>query len=216
MTTLKKYQNKESIFSDVWNTDEYGILLYSYDISVEALLNAYANGVFPWPYDDESIPWFAPDERGILEFEKLHISKRLQRHFKKNEFEFRINTNFKKVIKNCATVTRKGQSGTWITDKLLEVYTELNKEGFAISFETYYNNELVGGMYGVLIDNYFAGESMFALKSNASKFALVNACDFFRRKGMEWIDIQTITPLLQSFGATEISKLRFMQKLKSL
>ncbi len=111
---------------------------------------------------------------------------------------------------------RNNQEGTWITNQIIDTYIKLNKLGYAVSFETYSNDLLVGGMYGVSIGEYFAGESMFFKESNASKFALINACEYFKSKGLKWIDIQMITPLTESFGGKEISRNKFMDKLRNL
>ncbi len=211
-----QYQTSEFLFPDVSLANKDGILCISYDISVEMLLNAYSHGIFPWPIDDSLIPWSAPKQRGILNIDSMHISKRLLRHFKKSKFQFRVNTNFEDVIVNCAKATRKSQTGTWITNNMIEAYIQLHKVGYAVSFETYSNNLLVGGMYGVFIGKYFAGESMFFKESNASKFAFVNACKYLKSQGLKWIDIQMVTPLTKAFGGIEINRDEFMKKLQKL
>ena len=195
---------------------ESGLLAVGGDLEIGSLELAYKSGIFPWPVGrDESVLWFAPARRAILDFPQFKIPKRLQRDFKSCNFFFRVNTNFEAVIKNCAaSKTRKKQPGTWITDAMIKAYINFYNAGFVKSFETYnQKNELVGGLYGVHIGNYFAGESMFFKASNASKFALVRAIEYLQQLRLEWIDIQMLTPLLESFGAFEIPRAQFMQKL---
>ncbi len=211
-----EYNNSSFSFPDISLVNEDDILCCSYDISVDMLLNAYSNGIFPWPCDNTIIPWCTPKQRGILELDKLHISKRLLRHFKKYKFTFKINNNFEEVIINCANSARTNQSGTWITKNMINAYIQLYKAGYAMSFETYSNNLLVGGMYGVSIGEYFAGESMFFKETNASKFAFINACNYFKSKGLKWIDIQMVTPLTETFGGKEIHRDEFMKKLRKI
>ena len=145
---------------------------------------AYRSGIFPWPHREGEILWFAPPQRGILEFADLHIPRRLQRHLKKTPFTFRMNSNFEAVIHHCAASKNRGKGqGTWITRQMLNAYISFHAAGFAQSFEAYNENgKLVGGMYGVRIDNYFAGESMFYFETNASKFVLFKAIEHFKEK----------------------------------
>lgn len=196
--------------------DESGVLAIGGDLEVETLKLAYTNGIFPWPIEGEPIYWFAPPQRAILEFDEMHISERLQRYWKNAGFSFRVDANFEAVIHACArSKTRKGQRGTWITPDLISAYIEFHGCGYAHSFEAYNGkDELVGGMYGVLINNFFAGESMFYKQPNASKFALIEATRYLSKLGLTWMDVQTLTPLLQRFGAKEIPRAEFMRKLK--
>lgn len=194
---------------------ESGLLAVGGDLEVESLELAYRSGIFPWPHREGEILWFAPPQRGILEFKDLHIPRRLQRHLKKAAFTFRMNTNFESVIHQCAASRHRGPGqGTWITRQMLDAYIAFHAAGFAKSFEAYNESgKLVGGMYGVQIDRYFAGESMFYLETNASKFALLKAIEHFQENGLTWMDIQMETPLLKTFGAREISRDAFMEKL---
>jgi len=194
-----------------------GLLAYGGDLEAGSLELAYRNGIFPWPSNDrEPILWFAPEPRAVLFFDKLHVPARLLRYLKTAEFEFRVNENFEEVIRACAaSKTRKHERGTWITRKMVEAYCEFYEKGFAVSFETYNaSGRLVGGMYGVLIGNYFAGENMFYNETNASKFALLKGLEYLQRLSLNWIDIQMLTPLLQRFGAEEIPRKEFMKKLR--
>ncbi len=194
---------------------ETGLLAFGGDLTVDSLELAYRSGVFPWPTENQPILWFAPPERAIIEFAEFKISKRLERSLNKPQFTFRVNSNFAKVIKNCANLTnRKNQQGTWITDEMSCAYIEFHKTGFAHSFEVLNkNNKLVGGLYGVLINKYFAGESMFYNETNASKFALIQTVQYLKTLEISWMDVQILNPFLATFGAKEISRDLFMQKL---
>ncbi len=195
---------------------ESGMLAFGGDLEVASLELAYRSGIFPWPSsENEPILWFAPPRRAILEFDSLHIPKRLVRALKKDLFTFKVNNNFQQVITACANnQNRKNQSGTWITSSMISAYINFHNAGFAHCFETYNaGGKLVGGMYGVLIGKYFAGESMFYLENNASKFTLLNAASHLKNLGLTWMDIQMLTPLLTSFGAVEVPRPIFMKKL---
>lgn len=197
--------------------DNSGLLAVGGDLEVRSLELAYRSGIFPWPVkESEPILWFAPTKRAILNFTNFRIPRRLQRELKKANFSFHFNTSFEAVIKACATSkNRPRRQGTWITHEMISAYIEFHKAGFAQSFETFDSeNQLVGGLYGVLIGKYFAGESMFYKQTNASKFALIQTVQHLRKLGLTWMDVQMLTPLLASFGATEIPRERFMQMLK--
>ncbi len=197
--------------------DESGLLAVGGDLEIASLELAYRNGIFPWPVSEhDPILWFAPPERAILEFDKLRIPRRLKRELKKVRFELRINTCFAEVIKACARSTnRRGQPGTWLTADMIDAFIRFHEVGMAHSFETFdEHGKLVGGMYGVKIGRYFAGESMFYIKTNASKFALLQAVSHLKQRGSTWMDVQVMTPLLASFGAIDIPRDLFMQRLK--
>lgn len=197
--------------------EESGLLAVGGDLEVGSLELAYRSGIFPWPIEGHPIYWFAPARRAIIEFSEFRIPKRLQRTLKKSPFRFEINSRFEEVIRACAEVkNRKGQNGTWITREMIGRYVAFHKAGFAQSFETLDTaGELVGGMYGVRIDNYFAGESMFYRQSNASKFALVEAVNHLQAEGLTWMDVQVLSPYLETFGAREIPRSQFMAKLRN-
>lgn len=205
-------------FPPVELADPSGLLAIGGGLNVETLKLAYESGIFPWPCSEEDpILWFAPPKRAILEFDNLHIPRRLEKELKKSDFQLRIDTCFEQVIKACAqSPHRKGQTGTWITPQMTEAYLVFHYAGYAHSFETF-NREgkLVGGLYGVWIENFFAGESMFYRESNASKFALLQTVMHLQSQGITWMDIQMLTPLLKSFGAREIGRDEFMRKLQA-
>lgn len=195
---------------------ESGLLAIGGDLEVETLRLAYSNGIFPWPVEGQPLLWFAPAIRPILEFDKLRIPRRFARSLKHHPFEFGVNSNFSGVIRACATSKNRGPGkGTWITRDMQKAYIALHQAGNADSFESYnQKGQLVGGMYGVRIGKFFAGESMFYIESDASKYALVKAVEYLGRLGIGWLDIQMMTPLLESFGAREISRDEFMRRLR--
>lgn len=188
-----------------------GIVALGGPLTTTNLLRAYCSGIFPWPIDEYILPWCCPDERGILEFNELHIPRRLART--RHQFHFTIDRAFPQVITHCATVKRRHESGTWITDEMIRAYCELHRQGHAHSVEVWEGAELVGGIYGVDGCGSFSGESMFALRSNASKFALLFLIEHLKERGLDWIDIQMVTPVLESLGAKTITRADFLKKL---
>ncbi len=193
---------------------EDGLLAMGGDVSVDRLLLAYRNGIFPW-YDDESIPlWWSPDPRFVLFPERLKVSKSMLQVFKKGDFSFRTNTHFAEVIGACKSLQRKGQDGTWITDELEASFIQLHKMGIAHSAETWMDNELVGGLYGIRMGPFFFGESMFSKVSNASKFAFISYVQQLQKERVILIDCQVHTDHLESLGAEMISREHFIQLLK--
>ncbi|MDA0986984.1 MAG: leucyl/phenylalanyl-tRNA--protein transferase [Bacteroidetes bacterium] len=165
------------------------------------LLNAYKIGLFPMADRNGKINWFEPKARAILPFENLKISRSLKAKIKKNIYEVTIDKSFKDVVQNCAS-----RNETWISDEIIESYQNLFKLGFAHSIETRFNNELVGGLYGVSIGGAFYGESMFSKLTDASKIALVKLVEHLTLKKFILLDCQFITPHLKSLGAIEITK----------
>jgi len=200
-------------FPDPQLAIESGLLAVGGDLSIERLLQAYSQGIFPWYSDEDPILWWSPDPRMVLFPEKMKISKSLKQTLKKKEYEIKFDTNFKGVIENCSKTLRKDQDGTWITKQMKDAYLKLHKLGYAHSVETYYNGKLVGGLYGLSLGMAFFGESMFYKEKDASKIALyflvqkINECDF------HFIDTQVETPHLKSLGAINISRKEFLSML---
>jgi len=189
-----------------------GLLAMGGDVTVERLLLAYRNGIFPWY--DEGIPlWWSPDPRFVLLPEQLKISKSMRQVFKKGDFDFRINTHFADVIGACKSLQRKGQDGTWITDELESSFIQLHKMGVAHSAEAWLNDKLVGGLYGIRMGPFFFGESMFSKESNASKFAFISYVQQLQKEGVILIDCQVHTDHLESLGAEMIPREQFIQLL---
>jgi len=190
-----------------------GLLAAGGDLSVDRLLLAYSNGIFPWYNEDEIPLWWSPDPRFVLFPDELKVSKSMRQLFKKNVFEFRVNTAFTDVVQNCSRVKRKGENGTWINSEIIAAYTALHSLGYAHSAEAWWGGELAGGLYGVLLGNVFFGESMFSLKDNASKYAFICWVQVLREQGIRLIDCQVYTPHLESLGARMITRAEFVQML---
>jgi leucyl/phenylalanyl-tRNA--protein transferase len=202
-------------FPPLETADSDGLLAIGGDLEMDSLKKAYSQGIFPWPTDPYPLLWFAPPKRTILEFSELKIPKRLQRELKKMKFHFEVDMNFSRVIGACAEGITRDSDGTWITPAIQEAFIRFHEMGYAHSFECYNEeNQLVGGMYGVSIGQMFAGESMFYWESGASKATFLYACDFLKNRGATWLDCQTMSPLVKSFGAKEISRGEFMKRLK--
>lgn len=194
--------------------DEDGLLAIGGDLKVERLLCAYQNGIFPWYNEDEPILWYSPDPRFVLFPEELKIHKSMLPVLKSTRFSFTRNRAFTRVIRACKETRRAGQDGTWITDEMEQAYIRLYEMGHAYSAECWQANQLVGGLYGVRVGQVFCGESMFSLKSNASKFAFINMVQTLMAEGVTLIDCQVYTDHLASLGARLIARDKFVQYLK--
>ena len=192
---------------------EEGLLAYGGDLNPLRLLKAYESGIFPWFSEDDPILWWSPNPRLVLYPDEFKESKSLRRVIRNKGFEIRFDTNFEAVISHCAEVPRQGQSGTWLIEEMKEAYIELHQMGFAHSVETYYQGELVGGLYGVSMGKAFFGESMFSLMSNASKVALKILSNIFVEKGYDFIDCQVETSHLMNLGARLIHRDEFLDAL---
>jgi leucyl/phenylalanyl-tRNA--protein transferase len=199
-----------------------GLIGLGGDLEPETLLTAYRRGIFPWPMENFPLAWFCPDERAILDFSRIHIPRRLariQRQIQQKQIplELRINRAFEEVIRNCADIPRQGQAGTWITPEMTDAYLQLHQLGYALSAETWEDGQLVGGIYGVWIDGAFSGESMFHLRPNASKLALLHLVEHLKTHGLSWglnwMDIQVMTPHMEKLGAHTLSRAEFLKKL---
>lgn len=203
-------------FPPVDEADEEGLLLIGGAVTPTRVIEAYAKGIFPW-YNDDSLPlWWSPDPRFVLFPAELHVSRSMQKLLSKNVFTFRTNTAFEKVINACAEVERKDQDGTWITDEIKAVYLQLHRDGYAHSAETWKDDELVGGMYGIRLGNVFFGESMFSKTSNASKFAFINYVRQVNKEDVSLIDCQVYTEHVETLGASLIERKEYLQLLKKL
>ena len=184
-------------------------------LSKDLIIRGYKKGIFPMSEssDDPFIFWVSPEKRGIIEVDEFIVPKSLKKFIRKKKYSVKVNTNFSKVIKLCAKITKKREE-TWINNQIIENYIKLHKEGFASSFECYYNDELVGGLYGVKIGRIFFGESMFSIKDNASKVALVHLVAYLKQGQFKFIDTQFITSHLRQFGAKEVPKNKYINLLK--
>ena len=203
-------------FPDTLPVNESGLIAVGGNLSFGTLLDAYKKGIFPWYNPGEIIQWFSPDPRFVLFPQKIKISHSMRNVFNKRLFSFTIDKAFPAVIQNCRKIKRAPGNGTWISDDIELAYNNLFQKGFAHSAEAWQNNELAGGLYGVLIGKVFFGESMFANKSNASKFAFINWVNLLQKNGIELIDCQIHTRHLESLGAEFISRKEFKKLLHKL
>ena len=203
-------------FPPVTEALDDGLLAVGGDLSVERLLLAYNSGIFPWYAEDEPPMWWSPDPRFVLFPDELKVSKSMKQVLKRNTFQFKMNTVFEQVINNCRMVFRAGQGGTWIGDDVVAAYTQLHKLGYAHSAEAWQDGELVGGLYGIWLGNAFFGESMFAHRSNASKFAFINMVELLQSRGVQLIDCQVYTEHLESLGAVMIDRNTFIKLINEL
>ena len=206
---------QELIFPPVNLAEPDGLLAMGGDLSTERLLLAYKSGIFPW-YEGDVPLWWCPDPRFVLFPEKLKVSKTMRQLIKKETFRFSVNTNFRSVIRECKTSSRKNQHGTWITDEVEEAYCLLHEKGYAHSAEAWVGDDLAGGLYGIRMGKVFFGESMFSHQSNASKLAFIRYVRLLQQEGIELIDCQVHTAHLESLGAEMIPREIFMKKLESL
>lgn len=198
-----------------------GLIAIGGDLSTIRLLSAYKQGIFPWYNAGEPIMWWSPNPRMVLFPDELKTSSSLKKTLKKNPFEVRFNTAFRQVISACSLSPRGEQAGanqsnTWISDEMINAYCELHNLGYAISAESWLNNKLVGGCYGIKIGHMFYGESMFHTQTDASKVAFVHLVNQLKNERVGMIDCQMKTPLLASFGGCEIEREEFMQNLLKL
>ncbi|NCG04921.1 MAG: leucyl/phenylalanyl-tRNA--protein transferase [Bacteroidetes bacterium] len=190
-----------------------GIVAVGGDLRPERVLLAYRSGIFPWFEQDEFLIWWSPDPRMVLFPDELRISKSMRSLLRKHPYEITFNKAFNQVVQSCAGVKRFGQTGTWITPGLMEVYGVLHEQGHAHSVEVWDGAKLVGGLYGIDIGDVFCGESMFSKASNSSKLALIYLTRELKKNKYRLIDCQVPTAHLASMGAAPISRKEFLSYL---
>lgn len=183
-----------------------GLLAVGGDLKPERLLAAYRLGIFPWYNEGEIIQWWCPNPRFVLYPDELKVSRSMQTVLNNGTCRFTVNRAFEAVIQNCKNITRPGQGGTWIQNEVVQAYTQLHQQGYAVSAEAWKDGELAGGLYGIRMGNVFFGESMFSKKSNASKFAFINYVQQLKSEGVVLIDCQVYTQHLESLGARMIGR----------
>ena len=193
-----------------------GLLCAGGDLSPQRLLLAYRQGIFPWYCPGEPILWWSPDPRMVLIPSKLKLSRSLRRTLRAGRYQIRLDSDFQAVIHACATTPRDGQAGTWITAEMQAAYCTLHELGYAHSVETWMDNKLLGGLYGMAIGRMFYGESMFSHATDASKLALAHLTGYLASKEFGLIDCQMNTPHLASLGAYEIPRSEFIEQLHGL
>ncbi len=190
-----------------------GLLAAGGDLNPDRLLYAYRRGVFPWFDSGQPILWWSPDPRCVIRPDSFHVARRLRRSIRNSDLDLSFNKAFSAVIEACAA-DRVGQEGTWITDEMIEAYSSLHARGWAHSVEVWRDDELIGGLYGLVIGKAFFGESMFSQASNASKIAMWGLCDLLVQQEFKILDCQVVSPHLTSLGATLMPRAEFGALLK--
>jgi leucyl/phenylalanyl-tRNA--protein transferase len=194
--------------------DKDGLVAVGGDLTPERLLLAYEYGIFPWFGDDSPILWWSPDPRMVLFPEELKISKSLSQSIRRKNFDIRFDEDFRAVITMCSKVGRRHEDGTWIVPEILDAYCRLHEMGYAHSVETYSDNRLVGGLYGISLGRAFFGESMFYIERDASKVALVSLVRRLTELGFHFIDAQQETSHLATLGARPVNREVFFGMLR--
>ena len=209
--------DNEIWFPDPRNGDSDGCFAFGGDLSIDRLILAYSHGIFPWfAFRKSPILWFCPMERFVIFPEKIHISHSMRTLINKGTYSITLNNDFKGVIENCSRANNRfAKPGAWLGKKMIEAYTELYNQGFAASIEVYEGDELVGGLYGVNIGKCFIGESMFSLRPNASKLALIYLAQVLEQNGGLLIDCQLETAHLRSMGGEHITYEEYMKYLNA-
>lgn len=210
--SIYQLDDEDVRFPDPMDSESDGLLAIGGDLSPQRLVSAYATGVFPW-YERKPILWWSPDPRTIMYPANYKISKSLKRTIKSGKFEVRFDTAFSRVIDMCARIPRDDENGTWITTDMKMAYKRLFVLGIAHSAETFHNNHLVGGLYGVSIGKAFFGESMFHTETDASKIAFAGLSQWLLERDFMFIDCQMHTEHLQSLGAENIPKTEYLKLL---
>lgn len=204
-------------FPPVTMADEDGLLMFGGELSVSTLIEAYRQGIFPWPIVDgdmELLSWWSPDPRAIVPLEQFHASRRVLRRIRRNEFNVTFDMDFPAVITACAS-PRCDEGDSWITEEIENAYAELYATGFAHSVEVWQHGQLVGGLYGVAIGGFFSGESMFHRVTDASKVALFHLVQRLVERGFTLFDIQQSSPHMERMGAVSVPRRRFLRKLRA-
>ncbi len=200
------------LFPNPRESSEEGLVAWGGDLNPNRIISAYLKGIFPWYNENDPILWWSPDPRLVLYPKDIKISKSLKKSMKK--FELKIDHDFEGVMRNCRDIRVNSDEGTWILEEVIEAYTQIHHMGLAKSFETYYEGELVGGLYGIDLGGIFCGESMFSKKSDASKAALVHLAQYCLENGYELIDCQVPSDHLKRMGAVEMRRDAFLDVLE--
>jgi leucyl/phenylalanyl-tRNA--protein transferase len=199
-------------FPNLQTANREGLLALGGDLSVARLLLAYRSGIFPWT--DEPLTWWSPDPRAIFDIDRFHPPKRLESKLRHHDFQLTVDRDFRAVIHACAQPA-EGRESTWISPRFIEAYLELHRQGHAHSVEVWEGYRLVGGIYGVAINGFFAGESMFHRVTDASKIALCYLMDHLRARNFALFDTQVLSPLTARLGAIEIRRRDYLERLAS-
>lgn len=194
-------------FPDPNSANEDGIVAWGGDLQPSRLLNAYQSGIFPWNTENDPLIWWSPNPRLIMELDNFKISKSLKKSMKK--FTYKFDNNFTDVLNQCSNIPRNKQDGTWLHKQLKQSFAILHDAGYAHSVESYLDDKLVGGLYGIVIGKVFCGESMFAHVSDASKSAYAVLIKHLKAWGYDFLDCQVPTEHLKSLGAHEVHENTF-------
>jgi leucyl/phenylalanyl-tRNA--protein transferase len=213
---------RKIVFPPVDTATEEGLVAVGGDLEVDTLLEAYHQGIFPWPVStypfnaDYPHTWFSPNPRGILDFSHIHVSRSFIKFLKHSPYTVTFNQAFSDVISNCAKMPRKDQPGTWITPDIINAYKKLFEADRAYSVEVWDNKRLVGGLYGVVMGNFLSGESMFMIEDNASKQGFYALLMHLQNLGITWLDTQMVTEVVRQFGGEYIPRPVFLDRLKQV
>lgn len=208
---------RKIVFPPVEEATEDGLVAVGGDLETDTLVAAYQQGIFPWPVSVElPLAWFSPDPRGVIFMDEIHVPRSFEKFLKKNPFRVTFNQRMREVIFECARVPRKDQPGTWITPDIISGYEKLFKADLAYSVEVWKDDQLVGGLYGVVMGEFVSGESMFMKEDNASKFALYSLLQLLKSKGIKFLDTQMVTNVVESFGGDYIDRVEFLDMIKEL
>ncbi|HVK60814.1 MAG TPA: leucyl/phenylalanyl-tRNA--protein transferase [Bdellovibrionales bacterium] len=202
-------------FPDPRYAGDDGLLCVGGDLRVETLVDAYSQGIFPWPQEGLPLLWFCPARRGVLDFKDLHWPRRFLQELKNKEYTITFDQAFTDVIRACAETPRRHEAGTWILPPMEAGYRRFHEAGYAHSVECWKNGQLVGGLYGVYVGGVFSGESMFHSVSGASKRCLYALTEKLKASGVEWMDIQMVTPVLETFGGKYISREDYLNRIQT-
>ncbi len=197
-------------FPDPSQATDEGLLAVGGNLEAETLLAAYSKGIFPWFSEGDPILWWSPDPRMVLFPDEFHCSRRLARRLRQQKYRFSWDRAFEDVIRICAEIPREGESGTWILPEMIDAYRGLHELGYAHSVEVWEDNDLIGGLYGVLLNRIFFAESMFSRKTDGSKMALAMLVARAKEEGWKLIDCQFHTGHLERMGAREIGRPAFL------
>lgn len=202
------------LFPEPGSADEDDVVGVGADLEPGTLVEAYRSGIFPWPHPGMSLPWFSPDPRGVITPATLHLSRSLRRRLRNCGWIATVDSAFPAVVRACAD--RADDEGTWITPAMARAYGRLHALGWAHSIEIWDDNALVGGLYGVQVGGCFTGESMFHRTDDASKVALVECVDRLVEAGGSFLDVQIVTPHLESLGAIQQSRNQYLDNLSKV
>ncbi len=208
---IPKLKKHELSFPNPNDANEDGIVAWGGNLNPSRLIRAYQNGIFPWYAKNDPIIWWSTNPRLIMELDDFKLSRSLKKSMKK--FRYKFDANFIEVMKQCSSVKRENQNGTWIQDELIEAYSVLHEMNMAHSIESYQDGKLVGGLYGVVVGKVFCGESMFSLVNDASKSAYAMLVKHLKFWGYDFIDCQVSTEHLKSLGAKEVTREYFLSRL---